>query len=331
MDLGRRAFLGSAVAVAAASSAKAQRGDQMTAAAADPNAPIWPAREHFPLWPGTPPGAPAKSIVPIVNMHGSPDNRELWVQGVQTPEVHVYRPARPDGSALLAFPGGGYSYLSVQNEGLDVAERFNADRMTVFVLSYRLPGEGWANRSAVPLSDAQRAMRLIRARAADYQINPARLGIVGFSAGGHLAAHLTASYDERIYAPVDAADQQSARPAYSGLIYPVATLDPKITHKGSFDNLLGPNPSEALIAARSPERHVTSATPPSFVVHAFDDGTVPIANSLRWIEAAQSAKVPVEAHLFTKGGHGFGFHLPKDLPGSRWPDLFSLWLRKHGG
>jgi acetyl esterase/lipase len=174
-------------------------------------------------------------------------------------------------------------------------------------------------------------MRLIRSRAAEFRIDPARLGVLGFSAGGHLAASLTASFAERVYTPVDAADQQSARPAFSGLVYPVATLDPKITHMGSFNNLLGPNPSEALIAARSPERHVTSDTPPSFVVHAFDDGAVPVANSLRWIEAAQAAKVPVEAHLFTEGGHGFGLRLPKDLPGSRWPDLFSLWMRKHGG
>ncbi|MEO5774070.1 MAG: alpha/beta hydrolase [Sphingomicrobium sp.] len=303
----------------------------MTPAASDPKAPIWPARERFALWPGTPPGAPSAPIAPVINMNGPKERRELWVRGVQTPEVNVYRPARPDGSAMLVFPGGGYYFLSVQNEGLDAAQRFNMDRMTVFVLSYRLPGEGWANRSLVPLSDAQRAMRLIRARAGEFGIDPARLGVMGFSAGGHLAAHLTASHDEPAYMPVDAADRQSARPAYSALIYPVATLDPKITHKGSFDNLLGKNPSEALIAARSPERHVTSATPPSFVVHAFDDGAVPIANSLRWIEAAQAAKVPVEAHLFTEGGHGFGFHLPKELPGSRWPDLFSVWLRKHGG
>ena len=230
----------------------------------------------------------------------------------------------------MAIPGGGYGFLAIQNEGLHVAERFNADRTTVFVLSYRLPAEGWANRALVPLADAQRAMRLIRARAADFKIDPNRLGIVGFSAGGHLAADLSVSYDQPVYAPVDAADRLSAKPAFSGLIYPVATFQ-SFTHGGSRDNLLGPNPPQALLHARSPELHVNSATPPSFVVHAFDDGLVPIDNSLAWIAAARAAKAPVEAHLLTEGGHGFGLHLPPSNPGSRWPDLFSLWMRRHGG
>lgn len=328
MDLERRLFLGGALATAAAATAKAQSTSAARAPLSRPGTPVWPGRERFPLWPGSAPGAPASPIVPELTA-GS--DGQLRLRGIAIPEVHVHRPARPDGSALLVLPGGAYYLLSVQNEGLDAAQRFNTDRMTVFILSYRLPGEGWANRSLVPLSDAQRAMRLIRARAAEFGIDPARLGVMGFSAGGHLAADLTASHAEPAYAPIDAADRQSARPAYSGLIYPVATLDPAITHKGSFENLLGPSPSEVLIAARSPERHLTSATPPVFLVHAFDDGTVPIANSLRWVDAAQAVKVPVEAHLFTQGGHGFGFRLPREQPGSQWPDLFSAWLRKHGG
>ena len=198
------------------------------------------------------------------------------------------------------------------------------------MLTYRLPAEGWANRSLVPLQDAQRAMRLIRSRAADLGIDPARVGVLGFSAGGHLAADLATAFDERAYAPVDEADRLSARPAFAGLIYPVTTLEPG-THGGSRDNLLGPNASPALIAARSPVLHVSAATPPSFVVAAFDDGTVPIPNSLDWIAACRTAKTSVEAHLLAEGGHGFGFHLPRDNPGARWPDLFAAWLRKHGG
>ena len=141
-------------------------------------------------------------------MNNSPPNRELSIRGVPMPEVHVFRAAKPDGSALLSVPGGGYGFLAVQNEGIDVADRFNAERTTVFVLTYRLPTEGWANRAQVPLQDAQRAMRLIRARAADLRIDPARLGVLGFSAGGHLAADLAVSFEQRIYAPVDAADRQ---------------------------------------------------------------------------------------------------------------------------
>ncbi|MEO6582026.1 MAG: alpha/beta hydrolase [Sphingomicrobium sp.] len=264
-------------------------------------------------------------------MNNSPPNRELWIRGVPYPEVHVFRAARPDGSALLSLPGGAYEFLAVQNEGIDVADRFNAERTTVFVLTYRLPTEGWANRGQVPLQDAQRAMRLIRARASEWRIDPARLGVVGFSAGGHLAADLAVSFDQNIYAPVDAADRQSARPAFVGLVYPVATFGPSITHSASRDNLLGMGAPLQLAATRSPERHINAATPPSFVVHALDDPLVSVDNSFAWIAACRSAKVSVEAHLLAEGGHGFGLHLPRDNPGSRWPDLFALWIRRHTG
>jgi acetyl esterase/lipase len=331
LDLERRAFLAGAAAIFGSSAASAQNWEDYKdpkIVAAEPNAPLWPAKERFPLWPATPPGAPRPLPRPGWQMF--PDGPQLWIKGIAVPEVNVFRPALADGSALLVIPGGSYHFIAVQNEGLHPAERFNAERTTVFVLSYRLPGEGWANRSTAPLSDAQRAMRLIRARAAEFKIDPKRLGVLGFSAGGHLAADLTVSYDQRVYAPVDAADQLSAKPAFTGLIYPVATFQP-FTHAESRANLLGPNPPSELVQARSPELHVNASTPPSFVVHAFDDGAVPIDNSLAWIAAARAAKVPVEAHLFTEGGHGFGLHLPPSNPGSRWPDLFALWMRKHGG
>jgi acetyl esterase/lipase len=323
----RRTFLGTGLVILAGAAAAQAPGPF----AGDPGAPFFPPRERFPLWPGSPPGAPRKPIVPNWTMNNAPPDRELWIRGVPSPEVHVYRAAKPDGSALLSLPGGGYEFLSVQNEGIDAAERFNAERTTVFVLTYRLPVEGWSNRSLVALQDAQRAMRLIRSRAADFRVDPARLGAIGFSAGGHLAADLATSFDERAYAPVDAADTLSARPAFIGLIYPVISLDTKISEGSSSPNLLGPNPPSELVAARSPSLHVTADTPPSFIAAAFDDGLVHIDNSLIWIDACRRAKVPVETHLFSAGGHGFGFHLPKDLPGSRWPDLFALWMRKHGG
>jgi len=314
-----------------AGAASAQDYKSPEVIAAEPNPPLWPAKERFSLWPGRPPGALRALPRLEWTMSGDSTYRQLWIKGIAMPEVNVFRPARPDGSAILAIPGGGYAFLAVQNEGIDAAAFFSAKRTTVFVLSYRLPEEGWANRAVVPLQDAQRSMRLIRSRAADFGVDPSRLGVLGFSAGGHLAADLSVSHGERVYEPVDAADQQSARPAFVGLIYPVATLDPDATHADSRDNLLGKDAAPALARARSPQRHVTSRTPPSFVVHAFDDGLVPIENSMRWIASARAAKVPVEAHLFAKGGHGFGLHLPRDMPASRWPDLFALWMRKHGG
>ena len=331
MSIERRAFLTGAAAVFAGSAARAQNWEDYKdpkIVAGEPKAPLWPSKERFPLWPGLPPGAP--NPLPRAGWQMFPDGPQLWVKGVAMPEVNVFRPALADGSALLVIPGGSYHFHAVQNEGLHPAERFNAERTTVFVLSYRLPGEGWANRSIAPLSDAQRAMRLIRSRAAEFKIDPNRLGVLGFSAGGHLAADLTVSYGERVYTPVDAADQLSAKPTFTGLIYPVATFQP-FTHAESRANLLGPNPPASLVQARSPELHINGSTPPCFVVHAFDDGAVPIENSLAWIRACQAAKVSVEAHLIAEGGHGFGLHLPPDNPGSRWPDLFALWMRKHGG
>ena len=326
----RRTFLGAGFAMVAAAAA-AQDYKDPALVAAEPGAPLWPAKEHFPLWPGTPPGAPRTLPKPEWVMFPDPAYRQLWIKGIAVPEVSVFRPALPDGSAILAIPGGGYTFLAVQNEGLHPAERFNAEGTTVFVLTYRLPGEGWADRALAPLQDAQRAMRLIRSRAADFRIDPARLGILGFSAGGHLACDLAVSHAERTYAPLDAADSLPAKPAFAGLIYPVTTLAVGLTHGGSRDSLLGPNPSPQLIAARSPLQHVGAATPPCFLVHAFDDDTVPIGNSLAWITACKKAQVSVEAHLFAQGGHGFGLHLPAGNSGSLWPDLFALWARKHGG
>lgn len=329
MNIERRTFLGGGIALLAGSAAQGQ--DAPTPFAGDPSAPFWPAKERFPLWPGKPPGSPAKAIVPNWTMNNAPPNRELWLRGIPFPEVHVFRAARPDGSALLVLPGGGYEFLSVQNEGLDPAERFNAERTTCFILTYRLPREGWTNRSLVAIQDAQRAMRLIRSRAAEFHINPDRLGVLGFSAGGHLAADLGVSYDQPLYKPVDAADQLSARPAFLGLVYAVTVLVDDTMHFDATDMLWAQRPSRAEYEARTPLLHVTKETPPSFLVQAADDGTVPAWNSFRWAEALAGKGVPVELHLFSEGGHGFGLHLPKDLPGSRWPDLFALWMRKHGG
>ena len=330
MEIERRTLLGGGIALLAAAAAKAQDLPP-TPFAGDPAAPYWPAKERFPLWPGIPPGAPKAKIVPNWTMNVPPPNRELWVRGVPFPEVHVFRPARPDGSALLSLPGGGYEFLSVQNEGLDVAERYNAERTTVFILTYRLPGEGWANRSLVAIQDAQRAMRLIRARAAEFKIDPNRLGVIGFSAGGHLAADLAVSYDQPLYKPVDAADQLSARPTFLGLVYPVVTLSDPATHYDATHMFFPSPPPQSEIDARSPVLHVSKKIPPTFLVHGASDNTVPVWHSFRWADACWNAGVPAELHVFSDTGHGFGLHIPRDQSGSRWPDLFALWMRRHGG
>jgi acetyl esterase/lipase len=184
--------------------------------------PIWPPAERFALWPGIPPGAPNPLPIPHPSMPRYPDGyRDFQMRGVVRPEVGVFRPTRPDGRAVLIVPGGGYSITSLRNEGIDVARALNAFGITGFVLSYRLPGEGWADRADVPLADAQRAMRLIRANARAYGIRAEKLGVLGFSAGGHLAGSLTVLSDFNAYRPVDAADRHSARPPSAGLQLPV--------------------------------------------------------------------------------------------------------------
>lgn len=329
MDVERRTLLtGAAILVAASAAQSATTPYSLT----DPAAPFWPPKERFPLWPGKPPGAPVRPIAPNPTLNDVGNGRkELWIRGVAIPEVHVFRPALPDGSALLSLPGGGYEFLSVQNEGLDVAEYFNGKRTTVFVLTYRLPGEGWANRGIAPLADTQRAMRLIRARAADFRIDPTRLGVIGFSAGGHLAADIGVAYDERVYTPIDAADRLSARPAYLGLIYAVTSLLKNQQYNGQdWLGLTGPVP-QAELEARSPILHITRDTPPSFLVQGGDDPVVNPINSFNWAGALMRNGVSAELHMFAKGGHGFGLHLPPENPGSLWPELFALWMRQHGG
>lgn len=335
MDVDRRAMLAAGVtgSLVAAQAAVAQTPVTRlppTPAAADPDAPAWPSREVYRIWPGAQPGALAALPTPNPTMNGPKGRRELWVRGVAHAELHVFRPARPDGSSLLSLPGGGYGFVSVQNEGLDVAQHFNALRTTVFVLVYRLPREGWANGHLVAIQDAQRAMRFIRARATDFRIDPARLGILGFSAGGHLGADLVVSHADALYPPVDSADQLSARPAFAGLVYPVVSLAAR-NGDARLSGMLGAGLSQAILDARTPVRRLTADAPPSFLIHAFDDPLVSIDNSLEWIAACRAVKRPVEALLMATGGHGFGLSLPKDSSGAVWPDLFDRWIRKNGG
>lgn len=328
MDLQRRAVLAASLAWATQARATAQIwGDKPTPAAGDLGAPAWPPAERVALWPGPPPGMPPVAPDLSLTMNGPRGERQLWVSGIATPEINVFRSPHPDGSALLVLPGGAYSFLSVENEGIDVARRFTPFGTSVFVLTYRLPGEGWYKRDRVPLQDAQRAMRMLRSKAAAFAIDPGRLGVLGFSAGGHLACDLSTAFDESCYAPIDAADSLSARPAFAGLIYPVASLELGVGHAVSRDKLLGEGASVELIALRSPARHIRADTPPCFVLHAMDDETVPVDASLRWIAGCRTAHVPIEAHLFQNGGHGFGLHGPLDLPVSLWPDLFGAWMR----
>ena len=327
MAIDRRTLIGAGLGLTLASAASAQDWGKPTPAQGAADRPVWPP-EHFPLWPGKPPGASARLPQPHDTMNGPAHDRQLWLYGIPQPFVAVYRPVKPDGRALMTIPGGGYGFVAIQNEGIEVAQTYTREGITVFALVYRLPGEGWAQRADVPLQDAQRSMRLIRSRASDWAIDPDTLGIIGFSAGGHLAASLATSYDDHVYQPIDPADRLSARPRFAGLLYPVinSTLG---SSGGTYKNLLGPDPDPATVARYDTDKRVTARTPPLFLAQAFDDQTVDPGNSLAMLSAARAAGVPVEAHLFEKGGHGFGpMRVPDDALSTKvWPDLFSEWMR----
>jgi acetyl esterase/lipase len=318
----RRTMIGGAMGLTLATAANAQ--DTAVPYVLGTGTAAWPPRENFRLWPGSPPGAP--SPLPASNFTINGSFKELWLRGVSEPMVGVYRPERPDGRAVLSIPGGGYGFVSVENEGVDVAKALTPHGITVFVLAYRLPGEGWASRVDVPLQDAQRAMRLIRANAGKYGIDAAKLGLVGFSAGGHLGGMLAVGHADPVYKPVDAADSGSARPAYAGLVYPAVSFHSAGFEERKSNGLWGESTDAETRARYTPLTRVNSGTPPIFLVHAMDDGTVPVQQSLAMIDACRKHQVPVEALLFEKGGHGFGaLHLPADSPGRLWTQVFARW------
>jgi acetyl esterase/lipase len=315
MNFDRRTLL-ALTATAAATPALAQP-------AADPT-------EIVKLWPGKPPGAlaalPREQVVDRVKTSGFQDR---FVTGIGEPLMTVFRPTKPNGAACLIAPGGGYIRVVIDKEGFEIARRLAEAGVTCFVLRYRLPAEGWTNPSDVPLQDAQRAVRLIRAGAARYGIDPARITVLGCSAGGHVAASLATGHARAVYTPVDDADRQSARPDLSALLYPVIDMVPPHAHGGSRTALLGASPTPATEAAYSPHLHVGAETPPTFLVHAADDTSVPVENGLGYLAALRGAKVPAEAHIFEEGGHGFGIYLARGKPAHAWPELFLAWAGRH--
>ena len=283
--------------------------------------------ETIDLWPNGAPGLPRTRLVETVNER-SPDPAQFndrAVFGISRPRLVVFRPIRPNGAAVLITPGGGYRWVVVDKEGYELGRWLSARGITVFVLFYRLPGEGWAAGPDVPLSDAQRAMRLIRHRARDYGVDPERVAAMGFSAGGHLCADLLTRFATPTYRPVDAADTLSTRPVAAAPIYPVVSMSAPHAHPGSRELLVGINARRAREDAHSPHLNVPANAPPVFLAHAEDDQVVPVENTLLLRAALKARGVPVETHLFTHGGHGFGLRFTTGKPVAAWPDLFLNW------
>jgi len=233
---------------------------------------------------------------------------------------------KANGAAVVICPGGGYGHLAVGHEGRDVAKWLNSFGVAAFMLKYRL---GPKYRHPAPLQDAQRAIRMVRASAEQWKVDPARVGILGFSAGGHLASTAGTHFDAGNVAAEDPVDRQGCRPDFMVLVYPVISFTTQHTHRGSRRNLLGDKPPAKLVESLSNEKQVTPKTPPTFLIHAGGDRGVPAENSVLFYMAMRKAKVPGELHIYEKGGHGFGL-APRDPVLSTWPDRCRQWMQARG-
>ncbi len=283
--------------------------------------------ERIALWPaGKVPGERGAVSAPrVIERSVDPALPDRYIDGVSAPYLVAYRPARPNGSALLVIPGGGYQRIVLDKEGTALVPAFvEQGGVTLFVLRYRLP-DGRADRQAA-LADAQRALRVIRHDAARWQLDPQRIGVIGFSAGGHVAARLSTGFDTPLPGVGDAIDAVSARPDFALLMYPVIDMGAH-AHSGSKQRLLGAQPDAALAQQFSMQHHVSANTPPTFLVHAQDDDVVPVQNSLLYYQALLQAGVPSEMHLFAHGGHGFGVRIPAALTTTQWPTLALRWMQ----
>jgi acetyl esterase/lipase len=291
--------VGGSAAAQAVAPAPAGRGGQ---------ASLNPAPREMPLWEGGAPGA-------------------LGSDESDRPTLTFYPAARrASGTAIVIAPGGGYGALAMDHEGRQVAALFNSMGVAAFVLKYRL---GPRYHHPIELGDAQRAIRTARARAQEFGITPTRIGMMGFSAGGHLASTAATHFDAGKPDDPDPIERVSSRPDFLILGYPVISSDPAIAHAGSFRNLLGENPDPALLQDLSNDLRVTADTPPTFLFHTNADTGVPAENSVRFYLALRKAKVPAEMHIFENGPHGVG--LAMDDPAlSLWPTLLTNWLRGRG-
>jgi acetyl esterase/lipase len=294
------------------------------AALALPRAAVAADGEEIDLWPGAPPG-PGGGHGP--ERFGTTASGQGAISGITRPRLRAYRAARPGGGAALVIGGGGYFRIQLAHESTPTCRWLQQSGITAFELLYRMPADGWPREA--PFADAQRAMRLIRARARDFGFDADQLAVIGFSAGGHLAGMTAVQPDAGRYAPIDEIDRHSARPAAAGLIYPVLTLRPPFDTTRSVRELLGSHPSPEEAAAWSVETHVDARTPPTFLAQAADDPIAPVENSLLMFDALRKANRPREMHIFQEGGHGWGLGEPGSAV-AQWPALFQAFLRRNG-
>ncbi|MFZ0452190.1 MAG: alpha/beta hydrolase [Ignavibacteriaceae bacterium] len=284
------------------------------------------SQEKINVWPGKIPGAIEDTLYKEIDL--SNETGIYRISKVKIPTLTIFTPpeGKANGTAVLICPGGGYLHLAYTKEGVDIAKWLNSLGITAFVLKYRLPSDSiMKDKTIGPLMDAQKAMRIIRGNAEKWNINPDKIGVTGFSAGGHLASTLCTHYNERVYD----SDTISAKPDFSILGYPVISMEADITHMGSRENLLGKNPTKEELIKFSNDKQVNKNTPPAFLFLAEDDNTVPIQNSINYFKALSKFKIPAELHIYEKGGHGFGL-AKKSGTASDWPNACERWLREIG-
>lgn len=280
------------------------------------------AQQQIPLYPN---GVPNSKKTPVTYIERV--DQTDWITGVSIPTITPYFPekGKSNGTAIIIFPGGGYAGLASGHEGRGIAQEFNKIGVTAFVVKYRLPSDSiMLNKTIGPLQDAQRAIQLVRARSGEWGINPHKIGIIGFSAGGHLASTLDTHYAKAL---IDNPNNTSLRPDFAILVYPVISFGPE-AHVGSRENLIGTKPSADLIELYSNEKQITTDTPPTFLVHATDDDVVPVENSILFYEGLLKNKVKAELHIFEAGGHGFGLNNPKSS--EHWFNWAASWLAGNG-
>ena len=303
-------------------------GLSMATAAEPPDAASFPPKmQSLPLYGDS--GGDSGGDAAIPNSKAGPDEETTkdgsWIKNVSRPVIQVYLPAkaRATGAGIVVFPGGGYAGLTFDFEGTQQARFFVDHGIAALVVKYRIPSDAtMIDKSIGPLQDAQQAMRIARRHAAEWEIDPRRIGAIGFSAGGHVASTLATHFGEPV---VDNPEHANLRPDFLVLVYPVISMDAKITHMDSRKGLLGADPSESQIRFFSNELHVTKDTPPTLILHAADDRLVDVDNSIVFFQALRHAGVPVEAQLYQKGQHGF-FLIPRD----RWQGAIMDWLASSG-
>lgn len=277
--------------------------------------------DHIRLWPGAAPGSGNLTFTEkITERSPDPSRRDRIYTQVVEPALQAHVPADPNGVAVIVAPGGAYERVVIDKEGLDTAAWLNGLGITAFVLKYRLPDEGHADGYLVPLQDAQRAVRVVRSRAATWGLDPARIGFLGYSAGGHVAASVAFFADRAVYAPVDEADGLPARPDFSVFCYAVAGPFGSRGHDSA-------SPQRArLLEEFQIHPGAGGGYPPAFIFHADDDGAVDPEHALRLYTALRQAGTPAELHVFRRGGHGFGIRGAQG-PIARWPELCEAWMR----